>query len=188
MKGGKAVEIVLYELHFHWGDLPVLLIPLLVGIGFWAVSCSLNRASGAGKDLTTPAQRDLSNSKGVKWFLRGIALLCGVVFLLSGTAYVADYTALKTRYETGDCLTAEGFVEDLTTTQYPDKGGDSFTLDGVTFSYSSADLTLLGYRKEARSGGVVTREGQYLVIRYIPDPYTDTNHILYIAEKEATSP
>ena len=44
------METVLYELHFRWGDLPILLIPLLVGIGFWAVSCSLNRASETGKD------------------------------------------------------------------------------------------------------------------------------------------
>ena len=185
MKGGEAVETVLYELHFHWGDLPVLLIPLLVGIGFWAVSCSLNRAKEAGKDLITPAQRDLSNSKSVKWFLRGIALLCGVVFLLSGTAYVADYTALKTRYKAGEYFTAEGLVEDLTTTEYPHKGGDSFTLDGVTFAYTDTDLTLPGYRGEAQNGGIITREGQYLVIRYIPDPDTGINHILYIAEVQA---
>ena len=179
------METVLYELHFRWGDLPVLLIPLLVGMGFWAVSCGMSRAKEARKDLTAPARRDLTHSKGVKWFLRGVALLCGVVFVLSGAMYVADYTALKTRYEAGDYLAAEGVVEDLTTAEYPHKGGDSFTLDGVTFSYSSADLTLLGYRKEARSGGVVTREGQYLVIRYIPDPDTGINHILYIAEPEA---
>ena len=37
----------------------------------------------------------------------------------------------------------------------------------------------------AVSGGIITREGQYLVIRYIPDPYTGINHILYIAEPEA---
>lgn len=179
------METVLYELHFRWGDLPILLIPLLVGIGFWAVSCSLNRASEAGKDLTPPAQRDLSHSKGIKWFLRGIALLCGVIFLLSGAAYVADYTALKTRYEAGDYLTVCGFVEDLTAAEYPDKGGDSFTLDGVTFAYTDTDLTLHGYRREAQNGGIITREGQYLVIRYIPDPDTETNHILYIAEQES---
>ena len=179
------METVLYELHFHWGDLPVLLIPLLVGIGFWAVSCSLNRAKEAGKDLITPAQRDLSNSKSVKWFLRGIALLCGVVFVLSGASYLTDYTYLRARYETGDYLTAEGLVEDLTTTQYPDKGGDSFTLDGVTFAYTDTDLTLPGYRGEAQNGGIITREGQYLVIRYIPDPDTGINHILYIAEVRA---
>lgn len=177
------METVLYELHFRWGDLPILLIPLLVGIGFWAVSCRLDRASGAGKDLTSPARRDLSRSKGVKWFLRGIALLCGVVFVLSGAAYIADYTALKTRYEAGDYLTVVGFVEDLTVAEYPDKGGDSFTVDGVTFAYTDTDLTLRGYRKEAQNGGAVTREGQYLVIRYIPDPDTGINHILYIAEQ-----
>ena len=179
------METVLYELHFRWGDLPILLIPLLVGIGFWAVSCRLDRASGEGKDLTTPARRDLSNSKGVKWFLRGIALLCGMVFLLSGAAYVADYTALKTRYEAGDYLTVCGFVEDLTVAEYPDKGGDSFTVDGVPFAYTHTDLTLHGYRKEAQNGGIITREGQYLVIRYVPDPDTETNHILYIAEQES---
>ena len=179
------METVLYELHFRWGDLPILLIPLLVGIGFWAVSCSLNRASEAGKDLTTPAQRDLSHSKGIKWFLRGIALLSGAVFLLSGAAYVADYTALKTRYEAGDYLTVCGFVEDLTVAEYPDKGGDSFTVDGVPFAYTDTDLTLHGYRKEAQNGGIITREGQYLVIRYVPDPDTGINHILYIAEQES---
>lgn len=188
MKGGEAVETVLYELHFHWGDLPVLLIPLLVGIGFWAVSCGMNRAKEAGKDLTAPVRRDLSHSKGVKWLLRGIALLCGVVFVLSGASYLTDYTHLRTRYETGDYLTAEGVVEDLTAAEYPHKGGDSFTLDGVTFAYTDTDLTLPGYRREAQNGGRVTREGQYLVIRYIPDPDTGINHILYIAEKEATSP
>lgn len=179
------METVLYELYFRWGDLPILLIPLLVGIGFWAVSCSLNRASEAGKDLTTPVQRDLSHSKGIKWFLRGIALLCGVVFLLTGAAYVADYTALKTRYEAGDYLTVCGFVEDLAVAEYPDKGGDSFTVDGVSFAYTDTDLTLHGYRREAQNGGIITREGQYLVIRYIPDPDTETNHILYIAEQES---
>ena len=179
------METVLYELHFRWGDLPILLIPLLVGIGFWAVSCTLNRASEAGKDLTTPAQRDLSHSKGIKWFLRGIALLSGAVFLLSGAAYIADYTALKTRYEAGDYLTVRGFVEDLTVAEYPDKGGDSFTVDGVPFAYTDTDLTLHGYRKEAQNGGAVTSEGQYLVIRYVPDPHTGINHILYIAEQES---
>lgn len=154
-----------------------------MGIGFWAVSCRLDRASEAGKDLTAPAQRDLSHSKGVKRFLRGIALLCGVVFVLSGAAYIADYTALKTRYEAEEYLTVVGFVEDLTVAEYPDKGGDSFTVDGVAFAYTDTDLTLRGYRKEAQNGGAVTREGQYLVIRYIPDPDTGINHILYIAEQ-----
>ena len=37
----------------------------------------------------------------------------------------------------------------------------------------------------AVSGGIITREGQYLVIRYIPDPDTGINHILYIAEVQA---
>ncbi len=179
------METVLYELHFRWGDLPVLLIPLLVGIGFWAVSRGMSRAKGAGKDLATPARRDLSHSKGIKWFLRGVSMLCGAVFILSGATYIADYTELKTRYEAGDYLTVRGYVEDLTTAEYPDKGGDSFTVDGVTFAYTDTDLTLRGYRREAKHGGVITREGQYLVIRYIPDPDTGINHILYIAEVQA---
>ena len=179
------METVLYELHFHWGDLPVLLIPLLVGMGFWAVSRAMSRAKEAGKDLAAPARRDLSHSKGVQWFLRGVAVLCGVVFILSSAAYIADYTALKTRYETGDYLTVSGYVEDLTAAEYPRKGGDSFTLDGVTFAYADTDLTLPGYRREAQNGGGVTREGQYLVIRYIPDSDTGINHILYIAEVRA---
>ena len=183
------METVLFELHFRWGDLPILLIPLLVGVGFWSVSCQVGKKSRQNLgELKSPVRRDLSASPTVKWGLRGVSLLCGVVFLLSGASYFTDYTDLKTRYENGDYLTAEGFVEDLIMVEYPDKGGDSFTLDGVTFAYSGADLTLHGYRREAQRGGVVTREGQYLVIHYIFDPYTETNHILYIAEREAPLP
>lgn len=182
------METVLYELHFRWGDLLVLLIPLLVGGGFGAVSCRLARARGTVEHPSSSVRRDLTGFPAVKWLLRGIAMLCGGVFLLSGVSYFTDYAYLKTRYEAGDYLTAEGYVEDLTTARYPDKGGDSFTVDGVTFAYSNADLTLHGYRREAQRGGVVTREGQYLVIRYIPDPYTETDHIVYMAEKEAPSP
>lgn len=179
------METVLFELHFRWGDLPVLLIPLLVGAGFLAVSRRLTPARRPAEYPASPVERDLTASPAVKWLLRGIALLSGVVFLLSGVSYVTEYAHLKTRYEAGEYLTVEGFVEELTVTEYPDKGGDGFTVDGVTFAYSSGDLTLHGYRREAQRGGIVTREGQYLVIRYIPDPYTETNHIVYIAEKEA---
>ena len=183
------METVLYELYFRWGDLLILLIPILAGIGFWGVSCRVGAKTRRNAEkLDSPVRRDLSASPAVKWVLRGIALLCGAVFVLSGTAYLTDYTDLKTRYENGDYLTVEGFVEELTVAEYPDKGGDCFTLDGVTFAYASGDLTLQGYRKEAQRGGAVTREGQYLVIRYVSDPRTETNHILYIAEKEAPAP
>lgn len=184
------METVLYELQFRWGDLPVLLIPLLMGAGFWVVSCGVaraNREKPAGKDLTSPVVRDLSRARSLKWFLRGVAVLCGVVFLLSGWSYMSDYAHLRARYREGDYVTVRGRVEELTTAAYPDKGGDSFTVEGVAFTYSDTDLTLPGYRKQARRGGCVTREGQYLIIRYIPDPDTGINHILYIAEKESPS-
>ncbi len=184
VKEMSDMETVLYELRFRWGDLLILLIPLLVGIGFWAVSCGRIRSEEAGKELTSPVRRDLSRSRGLRWFLRGVALLCGVVFILAGGSYLGGFADLKNRYGEGDYLTAEGFVRDLSATRYPDKGGDSFTVDGVTFAYSEADLTLLGYRKEAQHGGAITREGQYVVIRYVHDEDTDTNHILYIAERE----
>ena len=179
------METVLFELHFPWGDLLILLIPLLVGAGFWAVSCRLTDSRGTAGHPASPVRRDLTASPTVTWLLRGIALFCGVVFLLSGVSYFTDYAHLKTQYGAGEYLTVEGCVGELTVAEFPDKGGDSFTVDGVTFAYSSGDLTLHGYRREAQRGGVVTREGQYLVIRYIPDSDTGINHILYIAEKEA---
>lgn len=178
------METVLYELHFHWEDLPVMLIPLLVGIGFWLVSCRMaHAASAVASDLNSPVRRDLSASPAVKWFLRGIAILSCTIFLFSGTMYLINFLDLKSRYQAGDYLTAEGYVEDLTMAKYPEKGGDSFTLDGVAFAYSDTDLSLYGYRKEAQYGGAITEEGQYLIIRYLPDSDTGMNHILYIVEK-----
>lgn len=180
------METVLYELHFHWEDLPVLLIPLLVGIGFWLVSCRMTHTgSAAARDLKSSVRRDLTRNPAVKWFLRGVAICCGVLFILVSISHISDFLYLKERYENGDYLTVEGHVQNLATVRFPDKGGDCFEIDGVEFVYSQGDATLHGYRREAQHGGVVTREGQYLVIRYIPDPYTGMNHILYIAEKEA---
>ncbi len=178
------METVLYELHFRAGDLLLLLIPLLVGAGIWGVSCRITRQGRADKRTFAPG-RDLSHSPALKWILRGVAIFSGLLFVLTGASHLTDYKELKNRYDGGDYLTVEGYVRDLTTARYSDKGGDSFTINGVTFAYTDADLTLHGYRTEARRGGVVTREGQYLVIRYLPDPDTETNHILYIAEKEA---
>ncbi len=177
------MDVVLYEFHFRIADLPVLLIPLLVGVGFWAVSCRMVASGHERTDLRLPVRRDLTHSRGVKGFLRGIAVLCGLVFLLAGTVYLTDYTRMKASYDSGAYQTVEGVVEDLTVTAFPDKGGDSFTVGGVSFAYSLTDLTLHGYRGEGE-----LREGQRVVIHYVYDPDTETNHILYIAEGEVPVP
>ena len=177
------MNAVLYELHIPIADLPILLIPLLVGVGFWAVSCRMACGKPNREGLDASVRHDLTDSKALKGFLRGIAILCCVVFLLAGTVYLTDYAHMKQRYDSGAYQTVEGRVEDLVITRFPDKGGDSFTVDGVTFSYSRTDLTLPGYR-----GGGDLREGMRLLIRYVHDPDTETNHILYIAQKEESPP
>ena len=177
------MNAVLYELHIPIADLPILLIPLLVGVGFWAVSCRMACGKPNREGLDASVRHDLTDSKALKGFLRGIAILCGVVFLLTGTVYLTDYAHMKQRYDSGAYQTVEGRVEDLVITRFPDKGGDSFTVGGVSFAYSLTDLTLHGYRGEAE-----LREGQRMVIHYVYDPDTETNHILYIAEGEVPVP
>ena len=182
------METVRYEFGLRFGDLLLLLIPLLVGLGFWLVSCQVSQPASQPRpthDHSVRRTRDLTGNPAVKWFLRGVAIFCSVLFVGVSISYLSDFLYLKERYENGDYLTVEGYVQSLTTVRFPDKGGDRFEIDGVEFAYSQGDASLHGYRREAQHGGVVPREGQYLVIRYIPDPYTEINHILYIAEKEA---
>lgn len=177
------MDAVLYEFHFRITDLPILLIPLLVGVGFWAVSCRMAAPGKGGTDLHSSVRRDLTHSRAARGFLRGIAVLCGLVFLLAGTVYLTDHARMKACYDSGAYQTVEGVVEDLTVISFPDKGGDSFTVSGVSFAYSSTDLTLHGYRGKGE-----LHEGQRVVIHYVYDPDTETNHILYIAEKEVHVP
>ena len=77
-------------------------------------------------------------------------------------------------------LIVQGYVESFTPLPDDGKGTENFEINGVHFAYNDADGTN-GYKKTANRGGVITHNGQYLVIKYVTNEYGE-NIILYIGE------
>ena len=66
----------------------------------------------------------------------------------------------------------------------PLEGHDTehFEINGVLFEYTNFEI-VNGYNRPAAYGGIISKNGQYLKIKYITDE-SGNNTILYIAEIE----
>ena len=82
--------------------------------------------------------------------------------------------------KTGSVSTVQGYVENYSALPSDGKGTENFEINGIYFAYNDADKTN-GYKKTADCGGVITHNGQHLIIKYVTSEDGE-NTILYIAE------
>ncbi len=102
------------------------------------------------------------------------------VAVLTIVTGVQKYDQVIGAYKKGNYQTVEGFVENYETMPYEGHAQESFTINGVEFSYS--DYTVMqGYHNAASHGGVITHNGQYLKLRYVTNELNE-NIIVYIEE------
>lgn len=169
------MENVLYEYHFDViGFLPNF-IPLFVGAGFLLYSICAKRA-GVG-----PGYALVDRFFGIIGFIVGPLAIGLFIVLTYGT--VAEHIELKERLASDDVLVVEGYVENYHPMPAGGHDTEHFEIDGSYFEYSDYVMTN-GYHHAASLGGVVTRNGQYLKIKYVVREYDEMteNVILYIAE------
>lgn len=168
---------VLYEFHFAWLSSLFLLIPLIVGLGFFFCY------------KWYPAQNPGIDQKGsdgyigylfFKWigWIVGVFAICLFVLLVS--AHIIDYQEKKDMLENNQVLVVEGYVEEYHA--MPREGHDTerFKINGVFFEYSNFEVSN-GYNTPACYGGVIKQNGQHLKIKYIVDEVGE-NIILYIED------
>ena len=99
-----------------------------------------------------------------------IILLFVGVALWVGYDNAQDWWQIHQRVTGGGVRVAEGEVTDYDHKLAWKVNGarDDFCVNGVHFSYGSNDLTVpIGYRKNARDGGYITGDGQYVRISYV---------------------
>lgn len=172
--------MVLYELHFSWSNCMVLLIPLVVGLGFF-FTFKWYPAQNPGIDQKgSQSYAGYVFAKWVGWIVGSFAML---LFLCSVTVYISEYCDMKQALADGNVLEVEGVVE-----QYhgmPLEGHDTehFEINGVYFEYSNFEVTN-GYHQPASYGGVIKENGQHLKIKYVEDDLGN-RIILYIEELPA---
>ena len=110
---------------------------------------------------------------------RCIGGFCAVVLVISFALHISEYNAFKDMLETGSVSTVQGYVENYSPLPWDGKGTENFEINGVYFAYNNADARN-GYTKTANRGGVITHNGQHLIIRYVTREDGE-NIILYIS-------
>ena len=170
---------ILYELHFNWLSCLILLIPLLVGLGFFFCF------------KWYPAQNPGVNIKGAhgyvgyiffKWLGWIVGVFCFFLFVCILVAHISDYSEKKNAIKNDQVLVVEGYVEKYHAMPFEGHDTEHFEINGVHFEYSNFEL-YNGYNRPACYGGVITENGQHLKIKYITD-ITGKNIILYIERIE----
>lgn len=94
-----------------------------------------------------------------------------------------EHKEYKEKLANNDVFVIEGYVENFHPMPYEGHDTEHFEINGVFFEYSDYTVTN-GYHKAASHGGVVTRNGQHLKIKYVVEKLEqgEENVILYIAE------
>ena len=176
------MEKVLYEYGFDLSEYLLNLIPLIVGIGFFATSISIIKAKKRGEDVRGfhPA------------FFKVAGFIVGplgvLLFLISTLGMAVEHIEYKELLETNNICYVEGYVENFHPMPYEGHDTEHFEIDGIYFEYTDFEI-MNGYNTTSSHGGVVTQNGQYLKIKYIVSEYDigeSRNIILYIAEIEKT--
>ena len=102
-------------------------------------------------------------------FILAIALL-GISFVTIMGVQFSPQQKVIALYRAGDYQTVEGAVENYNPKGFWDRGDESFSVDGILFSYCSDDMQP-GYMRNHSHGGVITGNGQRLKIGYVYDDH-----------------
>ena len=175
------MEVVLYEFGFDYVKVLGFLPILMVGLAFFFAEKLIGNAHTSSTISTNLSTKEIS-PKIFKMTTRCIGGFCAVVFLIFFALHISEYNAHKDMLETGSVSTVQGYVENYSPLPSDGKGTENFEINGVYFAYNDADGTN-GYKKTADRGGVITHNGQHLIIKYVTNEDGE-NIILYIAEIE----
>lgn len=126
-------------------------------------------------------KKDAAKNKGAIIF---VSLFCSILLLITlvlSIGFISDYNKKKSCLNSNGCPMVSGVVENYHAMPYDGHDKEHFEINGVYFEYSDFEITN-GYHNAASRGGVITNNGQNLIIKYYYDERYDRNIILYIEE------
>ncbi len=113
---------------------------------------------------------------------------CGTLFILAVGGVLLSLGLIANLYYTispiihyysGDYKIVEGYVENFVPCPFSGHAMETFSINGVEFSYAD-HVIQLGYRKTYHHGGYIRGNGQHLKIGYVD--YSGDNAIIYIED------
>ena len=177
------MDKVLYQFHFDFLNFMWSFIPLLVGLVFffaWKWYPKQNPGT------------EIKGHKGHKMYLavRTIGWIVGpfciLIFIGGVLGYLSTYNNIKKMIATDNLHEVSGYVENYHPMPAGGHDTEHFDINGVYFGYSDAVIEN-GYHAPAINGGVITRDGQHLLIKYYVSNDdigngVNNNVIVYIAQ------
>jgi hypothetical protein len=167
---------VLYALHFDWTGSFVLLIPLVVGLGFFFIFKWYPAPNPGANQM---GSNDYAGYVFFKWVGWIVGVFTIILFVCLLAAHIYDFSEKKNALENNEVLIVEGYVEQYHAMPFEGHDTEHFEINGVYFEYTNFEVSN-GYNTPACYGGVVKENGQYLRIKYVD--YSGYNVILYIEE------
>ena len=127
-------------------------------------------------------KKDVKGYAFLKWFLRIIGCFCIIIAICSSVLEIKGYIEKRSALANNQVSVVEGYVENYH--PQPREGHDTerFEINSVSFEYSNF-VTTNGYNTPACYGGVITQNGQHLLIKYVTES-DGSNIILFIQRLE----
>jgi len=168
---------ILYEFHYNWDHIYLFIFFALFGVV--CLSYKINIAAFRQNEI--PQKSDIWYHIA-RFLLRSFGVFCILIAVYSTIFCIVDYTEKKNALANNQVYVVEGYVENFDTPPFGKHGSERFDINGVSFEYPH-DEKRNGYDTVAYYGGVITGNGQHLLIKYVTES-DGTNTILCIQKIE----
>ena len=159
--------MVLYKLEFDFSCLLKSLLPIiLISVGFFYFGIKQWRTRTVGLKILS-----------ILFFT--ISIGCFFVFIFNLSGDIVTYKEYSTILNDETFDSVSGNVSNFKSADSHGKGEESFSVDGVEFSYAQYE-DFIGYHTVSTKGGIIVKNGQLLTIDYIYDEHLEKNIILQI--------
>ena len=102
----------------------------------------------------------------LSWFARVLAALAAVWTLVTGVRMSSEYLSLRRALASDGTRVVEGTISDLHIPPIWERAPESFTVQGVRFSYAASEFTG-AFNTPSTYGGPV-RVGRHVRVHYLP--------------------
>ena len=172
------MSVVLYEYSGFEFHISMLAAPFMsaIGIIFFIrpdLFYKINNINTVDIDSQKTAKQTM------RFFLAVWTLVALTFSLMEFMSNYGMYRTVSVPYKSGSYSTVEGYVKNFDPMPVQGHKQESFTINGVKFSYTDFS-TIQGYHNARSKGGVIRGNGQHLKIKYIT--YKNKNYIMYIEE------
>ena len=166
---------ILYQFHFSWENLLSIIGLLFMGIILLFYKITIFPKSEI-------FQKDNIWYSILFIFLKVAGIFCILITIHATVLNIKDYSEKRNALANNQVNVIEGYTENYHPRPFTGHDTEHFEINGVRFEYPKS-ATINGYDIPACHGGVITQNGQHLLIKYVTES-DGSNTILFIQRLE----